>query len=129
MTKFSSVTIAYPASPAKRAKNQETGRGRHNRRNILPRFCHSCHRRGGRAGKTHAGSLAPDQNYPFWRFNRAATGVIEPNALDLLYEHLGAPRKESLWLENTGHGVTFSAEREIAFQAIAAFIRSHSQKL
>jgi len=55
--------------------------------------------------------------------------VIEPNALDLLYERLGAPHKESLWLENTGYDVTLSEEREIAFQAIAAFIRSHSQKL
>jgi len=50
--------------------------------------------------------------------------VVEKNAMQLFGERVASTRKETLWLENTGHVVTLSDEREIAFRAIAEFIRS-----
>ena len=54
--------------------------------------------------------------------------VVEKNAMQLFGERVASTRKETLWLENTGHVVTLSDEREIAFRAIAEFIRSVSEK-
>ena len=48
--------------------------------------------------------------------------VVEKNAMQLFSERITSTHIETLWLENTGHGVTLSEEREIAFQAIAKFI-------
>jgi esterase/lipase len=48
--------------------------------------------------------------------------VVEKNAMQLFGERITSTHKETLWLENTGHVVTLSEEREIAFQAIAEFI-------
>ena len=50
--------------------------------------------------------------------------VVEKNAIQLFGERVASTRKESLWLENTGHGVTLGPEREIAFSAISEFIWS-----
>ena len=55
--------------------------------------------------------------------------VVEKNAMQLFGERIASTHIESLWLENTGHVVTLSEEREIAFQAIAEFIRSNSEKV
>lgn len=55
--------------------------------------------------------------------------VVEKNAMQLFGERVASTHIEALWLENTGHVVTLSEERDIAFQAIAEFIRSHSEKL
>ncbi len=49
--------------------------------------------------------------------------VIEPNALDLLYERLGAPHKETFWLEKSGHVITLDVEREIVYARVAHFIQ------
>jgi len=52
--------------------------------------------------------------------------VVEKNAMQLFGERVASTRKETLWLENSGHGITLSDEREIAFQAIVDFLRSIS---
>ena len=52
--------------------------------------------------------------------------VVEKDAMQWFGERVASQRKETLWLENTGHVVTLSDEREIAFHAIADFIRSVS---
>ena len=55
--------------------------------------------------------------------------VVEKNAMQLFGERVSSIYKETLWLENTGHVVTLSEERDLAFQAIAEFIRNTSEKL
>jgi esterase/lipase len=55
--------------------------------------------------------------------------VVEKNAMQLFGEHVSSSYKETLWLENTGHGVTLSEERELAFHAIAEFIRNTLEKV
>jgi carboxylesterase len=52
--------------------------------------------------------------------------VVEKNAMQLFRERVASKRLDTLWLENTGHVVTLSNEREIAFRAIADFMRSIS---
>ncbi|KAA0225767.1 alpha/beta fold hydrolase [bacterium] len=44
--------------------------------------------------------------------------VVEKNAMQLFGERVASTRKETLWLENTGHVVTLSDECEIAFNAV-----------
>jgi carboxylesterase len=50
--------------------------------------------------------------------------IVEKDAMQLFGARVASTRKETLWLENTGHVVTLSPERDIAFRAIAGFIRS-----
>jgi len=49
--------------------------------------------------------------------------VIEPDALELLYEHLNTPHKETLWLEKGGHVITLDVEYEIVYERVAQFIQ------
>ena len=49
--------------------------------------------------------------------------VIESNASTLISEQLKTHDKETLWLDNSGHVITFGPEREIVFQAAADFIQ------
>lgn len=53
--------------------------------------------------------------------------VVEKNAMQLFRERVASKRMDTLWLENTGHVVTLSNERDIAFRAIADFMRSISE--
>jgi carboxylesterase len=49
--------------------------------------------------------------------------VIEPNALDLLSEHLAAAPKETLWLERSGHVITLDVEHAIVYERVGQFIK------
>lgn len=73
-------------------------------------------------GQMQAG--LPDITAPLLLIQGRHDAVVEKNAIQLFGERVASTRKETLWLENTGHVVTLSDEREIAFRAIAEFIRS-----
>lgn len=49
--------------------------------------------------------------------------VVEKDAMHLFGERVSSKQKEHLWMENSGHGITLSPEREIAFEAIFEFIK------
>lgn len=65
----------------------------------------------------------PKINVPVLLIQSHGDKVIEPNALDLLSEHLATPRKEMLWLEKSGHVITLDVEREIVYARVAQFIQ------
>jgi carboxylesterase len=73
-------------------------------------------------GQMQAG--LPQISAPLLMIQGRHDAVVEKDAIQLFGEKVSSTRKESLWLENTGHVVTLSPEREIAFNAIADFIRS-----
>ncbi len=73
-------------------------------------------------GQMQAG--LPNITAPLLLIQGRHDAVVEKNAMQLFGERVASTRKETLWLENTGHVVTLSDEREIAFRAIAEFIRS-----
>lgn len=50
---------------------------------------------------------------------------IKPENLKLIYDRIGSTDKEMLWLEKSGHVVTEGPERQILFDYIGAFIKSH----
>jgi len=50
--------------------------------------------------------------------------VVEKDAMRWFGERVASQRKDTLWLEHTGHVVTLSDEREVAFRAITDFIHS-----
>jgi carboxylesterase len=52
--------------------------------------------------------------------------VVEKDAIRWFGERVASKRIDTLWLENTGHVVTLSDEREVAFRTIADFIRTLS---
>lgn len=63
----------------------------------------------------------PKINVPVLLIQSRGDKVIEPNALDLLSEHLATSRKETLWLEKSGHVITLDVEREIVYRKVADF--------
>ncbi len=65
----------------------------------------------------------PKINVPVLLIQSRGDKVIEPNALDLLNEHLTTPRKETLWLEKSGHIITLDVERDIVYERVAQFIK------
>ena len=48
---------------------------------------------------------------------------ILPESMDLIYEHLGTPDKQRVWIENGGHVIPLGPDRQVAFSAIGQFIR------
>lgn len=48
---------------------------------------------------------------------------VLPENMPAIYHDLGAPDKEMLWIENSGHVLTRDAQRETVFNAAANFIR------
>lgn len=65
----------------------------------------------------------PKINVPVLLIQSHGDKMIEPNALDLLSEHLVTPSKETLWLEKSGHVITMDVEREIVYERVARFIQ------
>lgn len=65
----------------------------------------------------------PKINVPVLLIQSHGDKMIEPNALDLLSEHLVTPSKETLWLEKSGHVITLDVEREIVYERVARFIQ------
>ncbi|GJQ34586.1 MAG: carboxylesterase [Anaerolineaceae bacterium] len=63
----------------------------------------------------------PKINVPVLLIQSHGDKVIEPNALDLLSEHLVTPYKETLWLEKSGHVITLDQEHEIVYRKVAEF--------
>lgn len=45
-----------------------------------------------------------------------------PENMDKIYQQLGTPNKQKLWVENSGHVITREPERQTVFQAAAAFM-------
>lgn len=63
----------------------------------------------------------PKINVPVLLIQSHGDKVIEPNALDLLSEHLATPHKEMLWLEKSGHVITLDEEREMVYRKVSSF--------
>ena len=53
--------------------------------------------------------------------SREDTGVA-PENMDKIYQRLGTPNKQKLWVENSGHVITREPERLTVFQATTAFM-------
>jgi carboxylesterase len=68
----------------------------------------------------------PKINIPVLLIQSRGDKVIEPNAMDLLSERIVTPRKETLWLEKSGHVITLDEEHEIVFSKVADFFRAIS---
>lgn len=62
-------------------------------------------------------------NIPVLLIQSRGDKVIEPNALDLLSEHLATAPKETLWLERSGHVITLDVEHEIVYERVGQFIK------
>ena len=58
--------------------------------------------------------------------SREDTGVV-PENMDKIYQQLGTPNKQKLWIENSGHVITREPERQTVFQAAAAFMERINQ--
>ncbi len=50
------------------------------------------------------------------------TVLPEDRHMEQIYDSLGSPIKETLWVENSGHVVTEDADRDRVFQAIDGFL-------
>mgnify|MGYP005810980815 CR=1 FL=1 len=49
-------------------------------------------------------------------------GVIPAESMDSIYQRLGTPDKQEIWIENGGHVITLGPDRQVAFEAIGQFV-------
>jgi carboxylesterase len=49
-------------------------------------------------------------------------GGVAPKNMDKIYQRLGTPNKQKLWIDNSGHVITREPERLTVFQAATAFM-------
>lgn len=64
----------------------------------------------------------PRINAPLLLIQGRNDAVVAPDAMQQICARVSSTQTETLWLERSGHGVTMSEERDVAFRAIAAFI-------
>jgi len=50
---------------------------------------------------------------------------VVKDSMQQIYDHLGTPDKQMLWVEGSGHVITRDAQRQIVFEAAASFVRQH----
>ena len=72
-------------------------------------------------GKMH--SALPDIRVPVLLIHSKDDKYVPPDSMPHIYERLGAPQKEMLWVTGSGHVVTRDAAREQVFVAATEFIR------
>lgn len=67
-------------------------------------------------------SLLPQVLAPTLLIHSKEDSGVSPENMDLIYQHLGTPNKQKLWVENSGHVITREPERQTVFQAATAFM-------
>ena len=76
-------------------------------------------------GKMHA--ALPDIRVPVFLIHSKDDKYVPPDSMPRIYERVGAPQKEMLWVTGSGHVVTRDAAREEVFSAAAKFIQRVSK--
>jgi esterase/lipase len=51
---------------------------------------------------------------------------ILPENAEMLFENIGSPEKEHIWVENTSHNLVRDGDTLKVFQPVADFIERHS---
>jgi carboxylesterase len=53
---------------------------------------------------------------------------VVKDSMQQIYDHLGTPDKQMLWIEGSGHVITRDAQRQTVFKAAADFVRQVENK-
>jgi carboxylesterase len=69
----------------------------------------------------------PDIRVPVLLMHSKKDGGIAPENMPRIYEKLGSPDKQMLWIENSGHVITRDKDRQVVFKAAADFIKRVNQ--
>ncbi len=64
----------------------------------------------------------PKVNVPVLLIHSRNDDYVVEGSMPWIYERLGAPQKQMLWVEGSGHVATEDAQRETVFEAAATFI-------
>ncbi len=64
----------------------------------------------------------PHLDMPVLLIQSRADHAIPPKSLDFLSGKIKSPHKQTLWLENIGHGMTMDPERELVFTQLFEFL-------
>ena len=73
----------------------------------------------------------PKINMPALLMHAMNDKGVAPENMNLIYKALGTPenKKQSIWLENSGHVITRDMDKEIVFRSVQAFIESTMNSL
>jgi carboxylesterase len=72
--------------------------------------------------------VLPTVSVPTLIIHSRNDGSVPHEDAEIIHNKIGSDDKELLWLEKSGHNITRDAEREIAFNATAEFIRRVSSE-
>jgi carboxylesterase len=71
-------------------------------------------------GLMHA--ALPQIQKPVLLIHSRDDNYVVKDSLQQIYDHLGTPDKQALWIEGSGHVITRDAQRTIVFKAAADFV-------
>lgn len=70
----------------------------------------------------HVAKLLPDVTVPILVAQSKAEHTVRPSSAQYIFDHVGSPDKELVWLRKSGHVITLDSERNLLFDAIANFL-------
>jgi carboxylesterase len=68
-------------------------------------------------------SALPEIQKPVLLIHSRDDNYVVKDSMQQIYDHLGTPDKQMLWIEGSGHVITRDAQRQTVFKAAADFVR------
>ena len=65
----------------------------------------------------------PQIQIPVLLIHSRDDNYVVKDSMQQIYDHLGTPDKQMLWIEGSGHAITIDARRQTVFKAAADFVR------
>jgi carboxylesterase len=71
--------------------------------------------------------LLPEIQQPVLIFQGQRDTSVDPQAAQILYDHVGSADKELVWLEQSGHNLLVDAEREAVWARSYEWMMAHAE--
>jgi carboxylesterase len=69
----------------------------------------------------------PEISVPVLLIHSRDDDYVIKDSMQQIYDHLGTPDKQMLWVEGSGHVITEEPQRETVFKAAADFVKRVSK--
>lgn len=70
----------------------------------------------------------PQVNVPVFLVHSRDDNYVIKDSMQQIYDRLGTPEKQMMWVEGSGHVITREPARELVFKASQEFIINHTEK-
>jgi len=68
----------------------------------------------------------PQVRVPALLIHSRADTSVSPDSMPCIHERLGSPDKQMLWLDGMDHSLVRDPQRQVVFDAVAAFVAGHA---